>query len=250
MNAMKATILMSLALVFDVLKFMATQLWIFGPALVGGAAGVAVASQYGALAGKAAGLITGAASGAAELIPGVAAGVELIGVILALAIGLLGWLILITVMASFRIRFFKGESRNFLRLFVGFLVSEIPLIDALPSFTVSTWLIIRGEYKAQKEAKAKYDAEYGAFLKQQQRTQNIEQKQLLQLQAAQIQAEQDEQDLADADAAEQEAIDAEEAESPEESADEIASEPLYGRQPLVGVPSLTMRPANNPRVGA
>jgi hypothetical protein len=224
MTTGKITILLVLALIFDALKFMATQLWFFGPALIGLATSVGTGS-------KVAGAVVGALGVGGAALTGLGEGLEVLGIVLGVAIGFFGWLVLITVMTSMRISLF--HSRNFLSLVGGFIVSELPFIDALPSFTVSTWRIISAERKADKEAKKKYEVQLAAGAKRQQRVAVIMQKQQLAQEAAEAQAAQEEQEAAAADMEEEQAQE-EPAEPP------ILAQPRerVPRTPLADVPSL------------
>jgi hypothetical protein len=229
MTNTKAAILLGLAVIFDVLKFMCTQLWFFGPALIG----TAVAAATGS---KAVGALAGALGIGAQVFPAIGIGIAVLGLILAITVGFLGWLILIITMAAFGIRFFDGHNRAFLRIFVGFLVSELPLIDALPSFTFSIWSIVRGEYKADKIARKEAAAKQAVVLRQEQRIDSMKQKQILALQAAQ--AAQEEAD-AEKQRALQEEYDALNSQNTEETEAQLASKnELRTRAPLLGPPSL------------
>lgn len=222
MTGGKVTLLVSFALLFDALKFMCTQLWFFGPALIALAGSVAVGGGW---FGAAVGTIIGAGAAAT-----VGAAIEAVGIILALVVGLVGWIILFTLMIAMGIQPF-GE-KHFITTLFGFLVSEIPFIDAVPSFTISMWRIVQGERKADREARKKWETENAALIKRRQREALLAQKQLAALQAGEEQAAQEEADAAQAEA------DAAAAMDDNEEEDAVIPFDQPKRQPLVSPPSL------------
>lgn len=222
MTGSKSTLLISIAILFDALKFMCTQLWFFGPAIIGLAGSVALGGGwFGSIVGTVIGVATAASVGAA---------IEALGIILSLIIGVIGWLVMFALLIGMGVQPFG--TRHFTPVLVGFLVGEMPFVNALPTFTVPVWQIIRSERKADKEAHKKWKAENAALIKQQQREALLAQKQLAALQADEDQAAQEEADAAQAEADAAAATD----DNQEEEAIIPFDQPK--RQPLVSPPSL------------
>lgn len=225
MTGGRATLLFAPAVLLDALKFACTQLWFFGPALIALAGSAAVGGGW---FGAAVGTIIGAGAAATA-----GAAIEMIGVILALAVGLLGWMLLLTLMIFMGIQ--PLHSRNFTAVLVGFILSEIPFIDAVPSFTVSMWRVVQGQRKADKEARKKWQAENAEAIKQQERMNRVQMKQQLELQAAQEEAD---EAAAEEQRTLQEQYDALGFQDTEDVAAQLAEEEGPARRPLVDVPSL------------
>jgi hypothetical protein len=214
MTGSKTAILIGLSLLFDAIKFMCTQLWFFGPFFIG-LVGSAVTG--GGWFGVAVGTII---TTALALTAGAA--LEMMGLVLAMAIGIFGWLVVLSAMFSFRMKPF--HNRSFLKTMLGMLVTEIPFVDALPSFTISVWMIIREEKKADRAALAEYKAAEAARLAREQRWQQLQQRALEEQAANDIEAQEAEAEAED-EAAEEELL--------EESGTARAA-----RSPLLGPPSL------------
>jgi hypothetical protein len=174
------TLLLALAAVFDVLKAACVSLIFIAPFIVGTVAGT-VAAKYastagcwaaataiaftldpalmqtacntvstyaaqhsaavGAAAGAAATVLTGVAE--AALAP-LTAAIEAVGVISAIFIGLLGWLLVITLLlASGGFKPFEGGASHFFIIFGAFVATVTPLVDVFPTFTPAIWKITR-----------------------------------------------------------------------------------------------------------
>lgn len=196
-GGLTGVILLSLAVVFDVAKAFFASLFLTGSAIAGLV--VAGALDSSSLTSWLPGFAKAGVGALAAVGTGVAAGpeLEIFGIIAAMLIGFVGWVILIFTMFFSGITFFSGRPRSFLKLFVGFVASEVPLIDAIPTFTPTIWLLLRDERKEYRKELAAYkktlaDAEQAA------RVQQTEQ--LIALKQAQARAREAEQE-AYADAA-------------------------------------------------
>lgn len=221
----KVALLVSFALLFDALKFMCTQLWFFGPALIGLAGSVALGGGwFGSIVGTVIGVGAAASVGAA---------IEALGIILSLIVGAFGWLIMFGLLIGMGVQPFG--TRHFTPVLIGFLVGEMPFVNALPTFTVPVWQIIRSERKADTEARKKWAAENAEALKQQQRMDRIQMKQALDQQAAQEEAD---EAAAEEQRTLQEQYDALGFQDTEDVAAQLAEEEGPKRRPLVDAPSL------------
>lgn len=158
----KAAPVLSLSVVFDALRFMCAQLWLFGPALAaayctmeGGA--FLEKWTFGVLGTGTAGVACSAASGALGYYA--APLIAMLGVVLAMAVGFLGWLTIGLILLMTNERVFKENSQNTLWLVVSLFIGEIPFVGSLPAFTATTWKIYHAQIKADKEAMKKYEKE-------------------------------------------------------------------------------------------
>lgn len=161
----KSFLLLSISVIFDFLRAFFALLFITGPALVGVVSG-AVASQYlGSWLGGAVGAAAGAVSflGAPEL--------EAFGAIMALVVGLLGWMLVMALLLLSGVSLFGGGGRRFLQMAFSLFVSEIPILDAAPALTPNVYLIIRAQRKEDREAAEKYAAAYATQIQEQQQEQ-------------------------------------------------------------------------------
>jgi hypothetical protein len=194
-------ILLALGGLFDVLKAGCVCLIFLAPFAVGTAAGV-VASRYASTVGcwAAAGsvaLITldpalmktacdtvsayaaahsaavGAAAGAAATaLTGVAevalapasASVEALGIMLAVFIGFLGWLLVIFVLLmTGGFNPFEGGASHFFIISGAFAASVTPLVDAFPTFTPAIWKVTRDLRARDARARKEWEARHKAY---------------------------------------------------------------------------------------
>ena len=160
-------VLYSLAVLFDVAKLFFVLLIVTGPALLGLAANVYVG---GGTLGKIAAAGATATAGIVEVfVPGAASAVATFGAITAIMIGFAGWSIVVVIMLFSGIHLLGGRQHTFLRVLGGWIVSEIPFLGAIPTFTPTIFFILRDEKNAYRKALQKY--------KEQEQAQRIEQQQ-------------------------------------------------------------------------
>ncbi|MFA6414416.1 MAG: hypothetical protein WC217_01425 [Candidatus Paceibacterota bacterium] len=166
---------------FDALRLLFEMFWFFGPALaalyctVKGGGGAIVAALCGT---------TAAAVGTV----GVSA-ITAFGVIMAMAVGLFGWLVIGLYLMRTNSRIFKENAL----WFIGSLaLSEMPLIGAVPAFTLTLWKMYSNQIRIEKAAFKKYEEEQkAAELKEQKQQaqlqyQSAEQAQFIQGQQAEM----------------------------------------------------------------
>jgi hypothetical protein len=140
--------------IFDLLGLLCDMLWFFGPALAGVAC-TAGASNY--LPTSFAALVCGAGAtflgvaGAAALIPA--------GTVLAMAVGLFGWLTLFLWLSISNKSIFKANGLWFAS---SLLFEEIPLINALPLLTGILIKMYATQIRTEKAAYKKYEGERAA----------------------------------------------------------------------------------------
>ncbi len=172
----KAMPIVLVALIFDIARAFFNFFWLFGPAMLAAGVGSAASNATPSLPGSTVSSAIGAGAGA---LTGLAAGYfgapvfMFFGVVMAMAVGLLGWMSVIVLLLFFNTRIFSPSS--FITMLLGFSLSELPFISALPALTGTTLRLfhvqIKREHKAlevwkKEEAalKAQREAEYLAFL--------------------------------------------------------------------------------------
>lgn len=183
----KALPVLAVAGILDALRMFFEMFWLFGPALAAvyctaKASGSVAAVTLGLLGTKTTALVcTGAAA------VGGAALSELtvpFGVIMAIALGLLGWMLiggLIFMQGNARI--FKVNAGNFFWFSFSLCFSEVPFINTLPILTVTIWKMYAAQIKKEEAELRLYEKEQ-AEAQQLERDQQIAQ--IAQFRAAQL----------------------------------------------------------------
>ncbi len=183
----KASPVLTVAVVFDLLRIFFEFFWFFGPVVAAVACTATATSAAGTsmagIAGKA------VAAGCTTIAGGLGffgvGAIETFGVIMAMATGFLGWLVIGLMLMLMNARIFKEEAGHALWFVASLAIAEVPLIGAIPSFTLSTWRMYHIQIKSEKAKMKKYQQEQGA-LQQKQRQQAMMEAQLMQYQASQI----------------------------------------------------------------
>lgn len=173
MTWMKASPVLIVSFIFDALRFMFSQFWFFGPVLIG----IGTSAVVGGVTGKVAGVIAGGASvlGAPEL--------QIFGIVMAMAVGLLGWLTIGLLLIITNARIFKENAGNTLWFIASLGISEIPFIGALPALTGTVVKMYSTQIKKEKAMLRKYEKEQAAVQLQERKQQAAE---LMQVRAAQL----------------------------------------------------------------
>lgn len=180
----KATPVLVVAGIFDLLRMFFEMFWFFGPALAAVACTAGVNSYVGTTvaetAGKAVAVVCGAVAGVAGYFGSPA--ITAFGVVMAMAVGLFGWLVIGGWMMMTNARIFKENEGNALWFVGSLIVSEIPIVGTIPGITGATFKMYRTQIKKDKENLKKYN-ESQAAAQAQERDQKIAQ--LMQARAAQ-----------------------------------------------------------------
>lgn len=179
----KAAPALAIAAIFDALRLMFNMFWFFGPAL----AALYCTTKVGGWVGMLGGLTPTACVAAGGVISYFGAPVIVaFGVIMAMAVGFAGWLVIGGWLMATNSRIFKENAL----WFVGSLLfSEIPIIGAIPAITVAVWRMYSHQIKIEKAAYKKWEKEQAGA---QQQMRNQQMAQLMQAQAMQQQAANDE----------------------------------------------------------
>lgn len=156
--------------------------WFFGPALAALYCTVKVSDAVGSLGGIVAGACTAGAATAGGLAFGA---IEMFGVIMAMAVGLIGWLTVFLIQFINNAGIFKENFAMIIRILLGLLLSEIPIINALPSLTILNTTMFHIQIKKGKEELQKWKEE------NEERQRQIAQTQFMQGVAVQQQAAND-----------------------------------------------------------
>lgn len=142
----KAAPVLIASLISDALRGFFSLFWFFGPALgtlfcalkldaVGTTAAVTVCTAAGAALGAAA-----------------SAAMITLGTIMAMAIGVAGWLAVGFLILTTNARILKTDATAIIWILGGFALSEIPLIDSLPFMTGTVWKLYHTQIRRETEA--------------------------------------------------------------------------------------------------
>ncbi len=166
----RALPILAICVVFDALRFLFEQFWIIGPALA--AAYCANKTSDVALIGGllAKGCVAGA--GAVGFFAGPA--LTVFGIVMAMAVGLFGWLTIGLILVRLNPRIFKDHAIHSLWLIISLLISEVPLIGSVPALTITTAKMYHTQIKTDSENLKKYQDQNAAALQQERRQQASE----------------------------------------------------------------------------
>src|SRR3989344_483944 len=143
---------LAFAVIFDLARLFFVMFWFFGPAL----AGLYCSSLVGGVwvVGK---VLTSACAAGSTYVGVVSYGVTAaFGTIMAMAVGFTGWLFVGGWLLATNARIFKENTM----WFVGSLLfSEIPIIGAIPSITISVRKMYSNQIKLEKAAYKKWEKE-------------------------------------------------------------------------------------------
>lgn len=143
----KASPYLIVAGIFDFLRAICEQSWLIAPALIGIGTSAAVGKVLGATVGGIVGKIAGVA--AAYFTTGA---LLVIGPIMGMAVGFLGWLVLIGALLMLNPRIFKANELALLWAGAGLIIGEMPLVGTLPSLSVTTWRLCHTQIKKERAA--------------------------------------------------------------------------------------------------
>ncbi|MBU6388778.1 hypothetical protein KGQ72_02815 [Patescibacteria group bacterium] len=172
----KASWVLALALIFDALRIVFEQFWFFGPALAALFCTIKVGDVVGTTIG---GLACGAVSVAAGV--AAAAAVETFGVVMAMAVGFAGWLVVGLIIIKTNGRILKENAGHALWFVGSLLVSEIPIVGTFPALTGVVVKMYATQIKKDRETLKKYQ--------EQQQAEQVEEQyaaEFMQVQAAEL----------------------------------------------------------------
>ncbi len=172
-----ASLVLVICVVFDAFRLMFQMFWFFGPALTALYCTSTASGWVGSLGGLTA---TACAAGAAALgFYGFALSATF-GTVMAMAVGLLGWLTVALILLITNARIFK---ENAIWFGAGLLVSEMPIIGSIPALTLIVWKMYGTQIKTEKAEMKKYEKERAGAERQERQQQAAE---LMQMRATQL----------------------------------------------------------------
>lgn len=172
----KAAPVLIVCLIFDALRFMFEQFWLFGPLFIGiGTNALAGGGTFGHIAGT----VVGGAAGIFG-----AGAIEVIGIVMAMAVGFLGWMTVGLMLVLTDARIFKENAGNALWMLFSLGISEVPLVGTVPVLTATTWKMYHAQIKKEERALKQYEKEQVESRRQEQEMQAGQIMQAMQTQAA------------------------------------------------------------------
>ena len=212
------------AVLFDALRFMFEQFWFFGPAIAAAYCTTKVSGVVGTSIGS---TLCGAGATAIGTVGSPA--IVAFGVVMAMAVGFSGWLIIGGWLMATNARIFTENTGHSLWFVGSLLISEIPIVGSIPGFTIIIIKMYHAQIKRDNENLAKYKKEQAVQQSQEQNQRNteLEQERTAQLeQSAQQEAVNNEMD-------EQEQTEQQESENEEVSYEQnISQEDLDNKQQI------------------
>jgi|CXWL01.1.fsa_nt_gi hypothetical protein len=185
----KATPILVIAFIFDAIRFMFDMFWFFGPIFAAvlciNGANTSLETSLGDTGGQ----VVAAICGGVAVAGGIVASPVLIsfGVVMAMAVGFAGWIMLGLITMMTNARMFKENAGNLLWFVGGLMMSEVPIINGLPAFTVSMARMYHNQIKKEKAALKAYTATRAAELAQERQQQMAQLTQVQNRQAIQMQ---------------------------------------------------------------
>lgn len=186
----KALPVLIVAGVFDTLRAFFELFWFFGPALAAVACTAAGSTYVGTV-------VAGVACTTAAAVAGFfgAGAIEVFGIVMSMALGFLGFLVLGLWVTLSNARIFKANTTGMIWLMGSLGVSLVPFIGAIPSFTLSLIKLYRVQIRVEKLAFKQFQASQAAAQLQERRRQEA----LLQERAAQTERERQEEEMRQAE---------------------------------------------------
>ncbi len=165
MPLVKYGVSLAVAVFLDALKFVCNTLVLAGPFIAEEAAEIYAKTQHwpdwaAHLANYA---VTGGGVALEITQPWLAGAVETIGIVLALVIGFLGWALFVVWFLLNGVSILKHGTRRVLALGLGWVASEVPLLDMLPTFTPTVWWICHDERKLYKRRLREWERKRSAY---------------------------------------------------------------------------------------
>lgn len=155
----KASPVLIVAGIFDAVRLMFEMFWFFGPALTALYCTVKASDVVGALGGLTAFVCSAGATAAG--VAGAPA-IEAFGVVMAMATGFMGWLVIGGWVVMTNSRIFKENAGNAVWFGASLLISEVPIIGSLPAISVAVWRLYHVQIKKDRADLKKYKEDQAA----------------------------------------------------------------------------------------
>ncbi len=140
--------------IFDLTRLFFVLFWFFGPALAAVYCASTASEWVGSLWG-----LTAAACGVGAAAAGAAVSAFTIpfGTVMAMAVGLFGWLTIGIWLMRTNARIFK---ENALWFGASLLISEVPIIGSIPALSITVWKMYKTQIRIEKVAFKKLGKEH------------------------------------------------------------------------------------------
>ncbi len=200
------------AVLFDVMRAFFDMFWFFGPALAAIYCTSKVSGWVGSLWGLTAAVCTAGAAAAGVAVSEITAP---LGVVMAMAVGIIGFLVLGLWILATNSRLFKVNAMGSFWFVGGFGLAEIPFVGALPLFSLTLWRLYKTQIRIETEALKKWEAAHQQEAAEELRERQRQAAQLIQARNAEAEQAQEQEALEEEEAAREE----EEEEITQEAAD-------------------------------
>lgn len=182
---------------FDLVRMFFEMFWFFGPAL----AAVYCTSVAKGYVGSLFGLTATICSVSAGLAGAAISEITIpLGVVMAMAVGMLGFLSLGLWILMTNARIFKTDATASLWLAGSFCLAEMPLIGTLPAFSMALWKLYKKQIEIEGKALAEWEKQHAAEIARQAKEKVLRlQAQFTQSQVTQLQEQEDQQAADDYD---------------------------------------------------
>ena len=172
----KAGFVLVICVIFDIFRLFFQFFWFFGPALAAALCTAGVNTSLGVsianIAGQATALACTATFGGLGFL---AAGpIAAFGVVMAMAVGLLGWMTVGTILLMFNRKIF---TENGVWFGASLLVTQVPFIGSIPAISLATARMYHHQIKLEKAELAKYKKDMAAREREERQQQEAEQMQ-------------------------------------------------------------------------
>ena len=154
MTWLKASFVLVFCVIFDLTRGFFSMFWLFGPALAAayctyGASDTVAAVTGGALGTKAVATTCSAVAVKAGAV--LSPALIMFGAVMAMALGILGWLTIGLILILKNSRIFKANESAVFWFLLGFGVSELPFLSALPALTFMVGKLYRTQITVEKK---------------------------------------------------------------------------------------------------
>lgn len=159
MTWLKASPVLAVCVLFDLVRMFFEQFWFFGPALLATGCISVAESWVGSLWGATEAVCVAGAGFAGYWGAGP---LESFGLTMAMAVGLMGWLAVGIMLLVSNTRIFEENAGHALWFAASLLVSEVPIIGTIPALSVIVWRMYRTQIRKESEKLAQYEREQEA----------------------------------------------------------------------------------------
>lgn len=157
----KATPVIVISVVFDLMRIFFGMFWFFGPAF----ATVYCTSKLSEWVGWLWGLTAAACAAAGGIAGTLGLPITIaFGTIMSMMAGFLGWMTVGLIIIISNARIFKENADHALLSMASLLVSEIPIIGMAPALTGWTWKMYSAQIKKDGEKLRQYESEQAAAI--------------------------------------------------------------------------------------